>query len=475
MSAIVNQYGLPIINAEDAARSVARPARLVNLRTGMGTASDKNVGSEFVAVQLTREDAERLYQMSWAAAKMVDIPVDDMFSRWRRWTGNDAGKNQAMEDAEADLNLMTELPGALKAGKIFGSSLLIVCPANGDFESPLKSDKVSEGGIANLWVVDRWACSVQNWQTDPSRKRYGKPYQYRVNGRIFGSPAPYGISKPTTTGNIVVNADRVIRFDGKRSPLTEGWTSGPWEREWGTSVYAPAIEDILRDSTINAGVGHLVDEASVWVNKIHGFKEAIKGRAPPGEPTVDEIALEVGLLRSLYRSIYMDVEDTAERVNVSFAGLKDIMNGQAQRLSAIAGIPFTRFMATSATGLNATGEGDARNWLNTVEAMRSKDVEPVLRRRLDIMIARHAGIAGDPPEYEWIPLSELTDAEKAEVTAKHTQATLDVYNAGTLIDEAQALERLAQDSWWKEVGPWNPNLPDLDENIDDENNKNDLE
>ena len=473
MSVIVNQYGNPMLTAADASRSVERPARLVNKRTGMGGAGDHNVGSEFVSVRLNRQDAERFYQMSWVAAKMVDIPVDDMFSRWRRWTGNDEGKNTAMEDAEADLNLMSELPGAVKAGNIFGSALMIVCPTDGDFESPLKPENVKKDGIANLWVVDHWACSVLNWQTDPKRKGYGKPFQYRVNGRIFGSPAPYGISEPTTSGNITVNADRIIRFDGKRSPLTEGWTSGPWEREWGTSIYASAIDEILRDSSINAGVGHLVDESSIWVTKIHGFKEAIRGRPLPGEPTIDEIAVEQGLYRSLYRTQFMDIEDLAERVSYSFAGLKDVMDNQAKRLAAIAGIPYTRFMATSATGLNATGEGDARNWQNTIDAMRSKDVEPKLRRNLDVMIAKHAGLS-EPPEYEWIPLSEMSEAEKAEVTLKHTQATLEVYNTGVLIDEPQTLERLAQDPWWSEIS-FNVGMLDRAEDVDDENIEDDID
>ena len=160
----------------------------------MGGATDKDIGGAFLAFRMAREEAEQLYAMSWAAAKMVDIPIDDMFWRGRRFTGDDQSAIDAFQEAEHDLGLMTALPNAMKAGQIFGTGLMILCPlessGDGDMDKPFTPDNVKEGGLANLWVVDRWACSVQNWQTSPFLPRYGEVYQYRVNARIFGSPDP---------------------------------------------------------------------------------------------------------------------------------------------------------------------------------------------------------------------------------------------------------------------------------------------
>ena len=135
---------------------------MVNNVTGMGGASDKDIGSAFYAYRMSREEAEQLYAMSWAAAKMVDIPIDDMFWRGRRFTGDDQGAIDAFQEAEHELGLMTALPNAMKAGQIFGTGLLILCPhepsGDGDMDKPFTADNVKEGGLANLWVVDRWAC-----------------------------------------------------------------------------------------------------------------------------------------------------------------------------------------------------------------------------------------------------------------------------------------------------------------------------
>ena len=76
---------------------------------------------------MPREEAEQLYTMSWAAAKMVNTLIDDMFYHGRRFTGDDQGAIDAFQEAEHELGLMTALPNAMKAGQIFGTGLMIMC------------------------------------------------------------------------------------------------------------------------------------------------------------------------------------------------------------------------------------------------------------------------------------------------------------------------------------------------------------
>lgn len=458
------------VSAVDAGTSGAvrgqtvRGPRLFNLRSGLGTERDKDLGTDFYALRMEREFAERMYAMSWAAERIVRIIVDDMMARGRRWTGDDEGAIKAMTEAEHDLSAMDRLANAMIAGRLFGSAMLIVCESGGStdaWSAPLEPDAVKEGGIANYWVVDRWACSVQTWRTDPTLPKFADPYTYRVNGRIFGSPSPDyatpGVSLGTSAQNFEINSDRMFRFDGLRSPLTEGWTTGPWEREWGISVLTKAVDDLLRDASINAAVGHLMQESSVWVNKVAGFKQSLSGMPDPRSPSVEKIAEEANLLKSIYRIMFLDSEDEADRVNVPFAGIADILDRSEGRLAAIGGIPKTRFCGTSAVGMNATGEGDARDWRITVAAMQKKLLDPVLRR-FDQFTARHAGLA-EPPPYEWIPLGDMTDMELAELSEARSKTTRETYVAG-LVDEDEARERLAQDDWWGELGPWTPSQAD---------------
>lgn len=447
-----------VMAVDAVARRRERDPRFYNKRTGAGTESDKALGAVFLSQLMTRDEAENLYRQSWAAKKMVRIIVDDMFHRWRRWVGDDDGANDAMKEAEKELRLRSRLPDALIAGRLYGTALMIICPdSHDDFDKPLEPDDIKEGGITNLWVVDRWSASIETWHTLPTEPKYGDPYQYRITSRVYGQPNPdikgsqgstdgSGMGgmegkSPEELSNIVINADRTIRFDGIPPPLTDGWTEGISHREWGESILTPAVEDIFRDASVNSDIGQLVAEASVWVMKIREFSQSIRGRPDPSQPTPEELAARISELKSNFKMMFVDINTESERVNVPFSGLPDLMDRHSERMAMIADIPVTRWKGTSAKGLNATGEGDARDWRTTVYAKREDDIDPVLED-LDVMIARHAGL-NEPPPYEWIPFGDLTEMEQAEVDKLRAEALFALYQTAA-VDENEIREALSK-------------------------------
>ena len=436
-----------------------RRPRALNPRTGMGTQNDRALGSRFVAQRMERVEAEATYQMSWAAAKMIDIPVDDMFVRGRRWMDDDEESIKKVMKAERKLNLMATLADAIKVARIYGTGLMIICTDNeGDFEKPLVPEEVQEGQIQNLWVVDRHAAWVKNWQTDPTKPGYGKPYQYYVHSRIQGLPEELDPVMPGNMLNIgfrpaanlyTVHESRVIRFDSTKAPQTEGWIHGPFEREWGISFLTRVIDDVLRDVAMATGAGHLMEEASVWVNKIEGYKEALMGRTPKGDASPEEIAQMSSLLRSIWRTQFIDSEDDAMRVAVTFAGYADVLNNQSKRLAAMADIPYTRFMSESPAGMNATGESDANNYGVMVQANQNKVAKPALEK-LDPVIARHAGLGDKELEYEWMSLFDLSEKDKAEASKLRTEAIMIAFGGlktSPAIDEDEVRELLSKDDY----------------------------
>ena len=452
---LVDQYGRPLTAVDRSFNPGAqRVARLRNTTTGMGSNLDKTIGSQFDPIRIEREEAETVYQMSWTMARLVNIIVDDMFAAGMRWTGDDQAANDAMDQAMDELKLWKELPHAIKASRIFGTAGIVICTDNiEEFHKDLAPEDVKEGSLRNLVTVDRFALSILNWRTDKTEPRYSEPYQYQWNDRTSGYAGPNSYTNanrqvilPSGTSqnqHTIINSDRFVRFDGQAPPLTEGWISGPWERKWGVSLITRALDDIMLDATMTANAGHLVAEASIWVQKIQGFKEAIAtGRPVKGEASVDQIAEESTMLRSIYRTLFMDAEDEAERKDVAWGGLIDIVNNQTHRIAAIGGIPYTRFMGSSATGLSATGDGDARDWRIEVEATRKRMVDPVIKK-LFLMIARHVGLS-EPPEWEWLKLGELSQLEEAQVLKTQTEAVNATYLNG-LIDEDEGRQEIKEE------------------------------
>ena len=96
------------------------------------------------------------------------------------------------------------------------------------------------------------------------------------------------------------------------------------------------------------------------------------GDADPDEPTPEEMGEQINLLVSIFRTLFLDKSDDFEFKSPSFGGLADIKDRFARRLAAAAGIPMTRFWGTSPVGLNATGEGDMKNYAAHVAALQNR-------------------------------------------------------------------------------------------------------
>ena len=198
----------------------------------------------------------------------------------------------------------------------------------------------------------------------------------------------------------------------------------------------------------------MFNESSIWVQSISNFEDAVMGRVSEGEATVDDIALAQTMGRSNYRTHFQSRNDNAERVAVAWAGIPEILDHFQGILASIAGIPMTRWNAQSPAGMNATGTSDANNWALTVAGKQREMVDPVLKR-LDPFIARHAGLA-EPPEYEWVPLTDISELEQAEIDERRTKMAGQALNDG-FVDEDEVRERVSQIEWWGELkANWEP-------------------
>ena len=168
------------------------------------------------------------------------------------------------------------------------------------------------------------------------------------------------------------------------------------------------------------------------------------GRVEKGDPSPEEIAQTSSLLRSIWRTQFIDSEDEADRVAVTFAGVAEVMNQQARRMAAQADIPFTRFMSESPAGLNATGESDANNYAIMVQANQKRVLEPALHK-LDPVIAKHAGLK-EPLEYEWLTLFDMSDSDKSESSRMRTESISMAFK-DRAIDETEYRELLSKDDY----------------------------
>lgn len=410
-------------------------SNIINNITGLGGPADRSTGLQFQDIFLSAPRLETIYRVSWAAAKAIDAPVDDMWTPGRIWTGRNEAAIEAMRMAEAELDVHQQLTGAMKAGQLFGTALLIIVERNRGLEEPLDLEAIEPGGIANLLVTSRFNAGIRSWVIDVHMPRYGRPYLYDYSPRVSHSP------------RYLVHHSRVLRFDGIAATETEGWQTQ--ERDWGFSRLTRAINQIAREESAQVSANQLLDEASIQVVKMHGIKQAIRGRPDMDDPTLAELGEAANLNKSLFRIMFVDGEDDTARLTVNFSGIPDLLEKKQKRLAAIFDIPVTRFLGESPRGLNATGESDARNYATRLESQRER-YQSRSGRILDMAVARHAGLP-EPPESDWLPILQIAPEVRAEVAAKQVQAIEKIYLAGLLTEE-EARGRLSYvEDWFGEL------------------------
>lgn len=426
---------------------------LVNYGSGMGTGLSKAEGSFFTPTRIWwRTPLEILGVESWVARNALDIPNDDMFIKWRDWVDDDEGKVKAMREAEKLTSTKNALNEALKAADQYGSGVVVMATQEAPLEEPLQINRIREGDLKALHYFDRFDLSVTNREPDFFSDNYGKPTHYQVHPTIGGAP-------------LVVHHSRVIRFDAIRPPTKSGFTV--YDQDFGVSVLIPIIISILQDQTLASGISHMSQEASIPILHISGLRELLAGAGDPDEPGPEEIGQQINMAKSIYRLMMLDGPDREDlkRVGIVFGGLADLMDKFQGRVAAARKIPMTRFTGSPPVGLNATGESDMKNYVMMMEANRENRFHDHLDNRLDMVLARNAGMK-EPPEYEWRSLLQLSDTEIAEAFEKKVlglKAAAESY----FIDEDEGREALNGDPVVGDLHgppPEPPEEPDMDAN-----------
>ena len=389
---------------------------LINPMAGAGTSLDKNSMSFFAPTRLQSKNFnEILYVESWAAAKFVNIPVDDMFLKWREFCDMDNKTIEIVQEVEKEFKIKTKLSKSMKNGRLYGTGLFIILTKESTPETPFNINRMLPGDLANIVTVDRFDANIVSKEKNPFSKNFGQPLFYNITMKHGGS--------------FVVHHSRVIRFDGIEPMTDNSWQS--YDQDWGVPSIVPVITEIFQDSNVSKGVAHLVNEASVAIQKIEDFEDAISG-SDPDTMSIQQRMEQTTALRSIYRTVFMDAADDFERREISFGNLPEVMDRNANRLSAAADIPETRFWSKSMSGLNSTGEGEERNYALKV-ATDQNNILPEPLQKIDAIIQKHAGLS-EKICYKFPSILDLSEKDQVEIALKKSQIVVPLVTAG-LIDE----------------------------------------
>jgi phage-related protein (TIGR01555 family) len=378
---------------------------LMNLLSGLGTAKDKSTQTQFVMNVIDRGQLLSAYRGDWIARKIIDIPAQDSTREWREWQAEKTDITK-IEEAERVLRVQLRVRQAMQRSRLFGGAALIMGVNQGSPDQELRVDRVKQGQLQYLHVVNRDEITPDQLNYDVTSEFYGEPTSYRVNS--------------STTGVVAVHPSRVIRFIGNEIPDVQLATDG-----WGDSVLQTIYDAVIQAGQTAANVASLVNEAKIDVVKIPGMMEKV-GTAEYRSKLLERFTL-ANSMKSLTNTLMLDAEEEWDRITAQFAGLPDIIKMYLLMASGAADIPATRLLGQSASGFNATGEADTRNYYDRLSSDQKNDLGPSLDRLDEVMIRSTFGSKPEEITYDWRSLWQLSDTESAEIAAKKAQVfTADV-------------------------------------------------
>jgi len=394
--------------------------RLANLLTGLGTPRDKKTANAFAVRIILDPELNAMHRSDWLSRKIVDIIPNDMTREWRNWQAepNQIEAIEALENAPL-INLQAKVNDALRKARLFGGAAIFLGMRDGRPEEELRPDQVGTGDLQYLHVLHRHEVTVGEAIQDVVSPFYGEPSYYEVRGQGGGQAR--------------VHPSRMVRFIGaqvldQRSRDTDGW---------GDSVLQIAYDAIQNAGSSQSHIASLIPEMKTDIIYVPGLSKALQNEVTTKQLT-DRFAY-ANSIKSMFSMTLLEgngaggdnaLGEKWEQKQISFAQLPELMQQYLQIAAGAADIPVTRLLGQSPSGLNATGDGDLRNYYDNIGARQRTELRPRLAR-IDEVLIRSALGARDPAIfYEWAPLWSLSEKEQAEIFEKKANAARKIAGGG---------------------------------------------
>lgn len=390
---------------------------LQNLAAQLGVGKSKLAADTFALGVVSDIVLTNMYRSDWMSRKIIDIPVPDMLRPWRAWNATDK-LITAIEDAEKRHAVKAKVMYAMKAARLYGGAGILIGADTGNPAQPLNIDRIGKGQLRYLTVLPRRVLTPWSIVADPQSPDFGLPQKYQMS--------------TTNGGTIDIHPSRVLRFVGNDRLDFDLNADG-----WGDSILFAIYDAIHNAALTQTGIAEMVHEAKIDVISVENLGAQLANSA--GTDALVKRFRTAATLKSINNMLLLDAKEKWDRKQTSFTTLPDVLDRYLQIVAGAADIPATRLLGVSPKGLGSTGEHDQTNYYDMLASVREDHVTPILAR-LDRILWRDA-IGAEPDGevfYEWRPLWQPTEKERADVAKTKADTTKVYMDIGILPDDAMA-------------------------------------
>jgi uncharacterized protein len=304
----------------------------------------------------------------------------------------------------------------------------------GNGQNAMSKAKVGLGSLKRLRVIEPvWTYPSSYNATDPLKPDWYKPSSWFVQGKE-------------------VHSTRLLTFIGREVPdlLKPAYSFGGLSM---SQMAKPYVDNWLR---VRQSVSDLISTFST-----SGIKTDLAQMLSAGGEQLFKRLVLFNSNRDNQGLMVLD-KDTEEYFNVSTPlGTLDQLQAQAQEhMASVSRIPLVKLLGISPAGLNASSEGEIETFDDTINAAQEAQIRPNLTRLLHFMQLSLFGEVDQGITFTFVPLSDLTPKEKAEVEKLEAE-TDDIRINSSVLSPAEVRNRVANeaDSPYQGIDP--DDVPDL--------------
>lgn len=416
-------------------------------RLGAGTPNLLE-GTEYSLQRMSRDfnTLNALYRESWIVRRIIDVIPADMLKNWITITsGLDPDVEKRLSLTLRRTQLIDKLKRGMQWGRLYGGALgvMLVKHQGYDLSQQLQLDWIMPGDFAGLLIFDRWN------GVNPSSELIED-----ISDPDYGYPKYYTVTDPAGGGSVKIHHSRVIRFTGNTLPFWEEIA----EMQWGASVVESIFDELRKRDNVSWNIAQLTFMANIRVLKMQDLGQLLAATDNESQAELLRTLEAQNMLLNNMGMQVMDAADGLETHQYTFGGLADCYQQFIMDISGAAEIPVTRLFGRSPSGLNATGESDLQNYYDMIAEKQESYLRPILNKVLPPFIISTLGSLPDDFDFEFDPVAEPSDKERADLAKCGTDNVVAAYNAG-LISQRTALKELKQQS--ERTGVWT-NITDED-------------
>lgn len=418
-----------------------------NLLTGAGTTRDPSSYNDFKrgrSLTLNYEFISSLYAQNWLASAVVNVPSNDMTRNWIEVTDEEEELHKKIKDDIDRLKVPEKINQALKYAGAYGGAIIIMLVDDGkDLAEELNIKSISDKGIQNLIVLDRWRVSVGPLHQDLLSPDYGMPQYYMVS-----------------RSGQQIHHSRVLRFDGEIPSILEFEKQG----YWGNSSYEKNWQTISNSQMVSQEIASMTKESNIDVFHIEGLN-AMVALGKDGATKVIERISVASQQKSIYKAIILDKEDTYEKKSNTFAGLSEIDNNFLLKVAGSSQIPLSKLLGKTDAGLNGNGEGDLKNYYDNLNGRQVVEMTSPIQTVLDIiywaLTKKEKNIS-----WEFESLWQMSQEQKAKIELDKANRDAIYLDRGVVSPETIQNE-LSSESTYNNISDDIDSATDLFDNKDD--------